>query len=165
MVLDGFIQSGAEKPLLLIGGNTNSYGIYLKNKYRNNLKIRFMGGIYDYAALSSLRWFSRLYYPGHSCGGTNPSLLEAMASNAYILAFDNPFNRYVLEDGGLYFKTSNELSSLIRRFDPKDRSTPVEKNRERIKKEYNWDKIAAEYLSAFQTVLTKSKQRESKGRM
>jgi glycosyltransferase involved in cell wall biosynthesis len=78
-----------------------------------------------------------------------------MASNSYIFAYDNPFNRYVLEGGGLYFKTSNELSSLIRRFDPKDRSGPVEKNRERIKVEYNWDKIANEYLAAFNAVLMK----------
>lgn len=157
MVLDGYILSGLEKPILVIGSNTNSYGRYLKNKFRNYPTIKFIGGIYEYNTLSSLRWFSRLYFHGHSCGGTNPSLLEAMASNAYILAYDIPFNRYVLENGGLFFKTSEELSSLIKLFDMKDRGKYIGINREKIRIEYNWEKIADEYLAAFNAVLMKSK--------
>lgn len=153
MVLDGHILSGSKTPLLVVGGNTNSYGKFLKKKYATCTYIRFMGGIYDYEELSSLRWYSRLYFHGHACGGTNPSLLEAMASNAYILAYDNPFNRYVLEDGGLYFRNAKELSALINRFAVNDRNKPVQKNRDRIKTEYNWEKIADEYLDAFQMVL------------
>jgi glycosyltransferase involved in cell wall biosynthesis len=157
MVLDGHILSGTDKPLLVVGGNTNSYGAFLKEKYGKNKTIRFMGGIYNYEALSTLRWFSRLYFHGHACGGTNPSLLEAMASNAFILAFDNPFNRYVLKDGGLYFKNAQELSALINGFKIDDRNKPVQKNRDRITREYNWEKIADEYLSAFNVVLKKSR--------
>jgi glycosyltransferase involved in cell wall biosynthesis len=156
MVLDGHILSESKIRLLVVGANTNSYGSFLKNKYKNCSTIRFMGGIYNYTELSSLRWYSRLYFHGHACGGTNPSLLEAMASNAYILAHDNPFNRYVLEDGGLYFKDAQELSALINRHAVTDRNKPIQKNRDRVKTEYNWEKIADEYLDAFQTVLRKT---------
>jgi glycosyltransferase involved in cell wall biosynthesis len=157
MVLDGHILSGTETPLLVVGGNTSSYGVFLKEKYKSHHAIKFLGGIYNYEALSSLRWFSRLYFHGHSCGGTNPSLLEAMASNAYIIAYDNPFNRYVLEGGGLYFKDSRELSALVVSFNCNDRNKLIQKNRDRIRTEYNWEKIAIEYLKAFDTVLLKKK--------
>lgn len=155
MVLDGHLNSKTKVPLLVVGVNTNSYGNYLQGKFKNQTTIRFVGGIYDYQALSSLRWFSRLYFHGHSCGGTNPSLLEAMASNAYILAYDNPFNRYVLEDGGLYFKDSDTLSSLICEFALAQRNEPIQKNRDRIRQEYNWEKIADEYQNAFAVVIRK----------
>jgi hypothetical protein len=59
-------------------------------------------GIYDYA-FERMRWHATMYFHGHSCGRTNPSLLEAMASNAYITAHDNPFNRNVLDEQGFYF--------------------------------------------------------------
>jgi glycosyltransferase involved in cell wall biosynthesis len=155
MVLDGLLLSGSNVPLLVVGNNTNSYGKYLRSKFEHHATIKFMGGIYDYQALNSLRWYSRLYFHGHSCGGTNPSLLEAMASSAYIISYDNTFNRYVLQDGGLYFRNAHELAGHINGFALDNRTEFVQKNRDRIQKEYDWGKIADEYLDAFTTVLMK----------
>lgn len=153
MILDGYLISGAREPFLVVGGLTNKYANYLLKKYEKAKKIKFTGGIYDYNKLSSLRWFSKLYFHGHSVGGTNPSLLEAMASNAYIVAHDNPFNRSVLGNEAFYFKTKHDIKNVINRYSEEYRDEFIQKNRMKIKEIYNWKKVSIEYLKVFEEVL------------
>lgn len=75
--------------------------------------MRFVGGIYDFNKLNSIRHFSKAYFHGHSVGGTNPSLLEAMASECFILAHDNIFNRAVLKDNSLYYPNSEKVTEML----------------------------------------------------
>jgi glycosyltransferase involved in cell wall biosynthesis len=72
-----------------------------------------MGAIYNMNHLDNLRHFSQLYFHGHSVGGTNPSLLEAMACQTQIIAHNNEFNRGILGDDAFYFNNSAELSTLL----------------------------------------------------
>lgn len=67
-----------------------------------------MGGIYNLEHLNNLRYYSKLYFHGHSVGGTNPSLLEAMASQALIAAHNNDFNKGVLKENAFYFQTQQK---------------------------------------------------------
>jgi len=153
MILDGYLMADVKEPFLVVGGLSNKYAKYLLKKYKEAGKIRFLGGIYDYKKLSSLRWFSKLYFHGHSVGGTNPSLLEAMASNAYIAAHDNPFNRNVLGEGGFYFKTAEDIARLLKNFTDEYREKFIEKNRQKIEEIYNWEKVSKQYLQVFEEVL------------
>ena len=82
-------------------------------KYGNKEGIRFVGGIYDFEKLNSVRYYSFAYFHGHSVGGTNPSLLEAMASSCYILANDNIFNRAVLKKNAEYYKDSEGVKEIL----------------------------------------------------
>ena len=59
--------------------------------------------------LNNLRYFSNLYFHGHSVGGTNPSLLEAMASQALVIAHNNDFNKGVLKENAYYFSNPIEV--------------------------------------------------------
>jgi glycosyltransferase involved in cell wall biosynthesis len=152
MVLDGYLKSGSIEPFLVVGNHSNDYGVYLKKKYKNMKSIKFLGGIYDYNVLSSLRWFSKLYFHGHSCGGTNPSLLEAMASSAYISAYSNGFNNTILGEHAFYFKDSEEVANLISYFTKKYRKAFVSENREKIRDIYNWEMVSEQYLNVFQDV-------------
>ena len=152
MILEGHLRSETDVPLILVGDSLNTYGLRVRRRFGGYANARFVGGIYDYRALSSLRWFSRLYFHGHACGGTNPSLLEAMASNAHIVAHDNPFNRSVLLDGGVFFRDARELSSRIVSYVEQDRQKHVAQNRERVATNYTWDGVAAEYLTAFDSL-------------
>ncbi|MEQ3690773.1 MAG: DUF1972 domain-containing protein, partial [Flavobacterium sp.] len=87
MVLEGVSLNTEDNTFILVVGNHNTtYGEYLKDKFKANKNIRFMGAIYNLEHLNNLRYFSKLYFHGHSVGGTNPSLLEAMASKALIVA-------------------------------------------------------------------------------
>jgi len=103
MVLEGVAMTEDQTPILVIGKHETKYGTYLKNKFKKQDKIRFLGGIYNLEHLDNLRYFSKLYFHGHSVGGTNPSLLEAMASKALIVAHNNDFNKGILKNNSFYF--------------------------------------------------------------
>jgi hypothetical protein len=62
--------------------------------------------VYEQPKLTALKKYCSLYFHGHSCGGTNPSLLEAMAGSALVCAHDNAFNRAVLGEDALYFSSA-----------------------------------------------------------
>ena len=113
-ILTGVTKKGYEQPFLVIGKHETRFGDYLKEKFKNYDNIRFLGGIYNFDHLNSLRFFSNLYFHGHSVGGTNPSLLEAMASNAFVIANDNIFNRSILGNDAVYFKTSKDVESTLK---------------------------------------------------
>lgn len=145
MIIKGHLESGSQLPLFVIGNITNSFGKYITGKYHDPL-IRFSDAIYDQRELDNLRYFSALYFHGHSVGGTNPSLLEAMACGCRIAAHNNRFNRAVLQQQADFFTSAGEISGLINRDTP-----PVviekrkQKNLQRICDFYNKERIADEY--------------------
>jgi glycosyltransferase involved in cell wall biosynthesis len=145
-ILDGFCMSNNDKPFLVVGGTANKFGRYLKNKFKYDKRIQFVGSVYDLQKLHSLRIFSFLYFHGHSTGGTNPSLLEAMASRALISAHDNIFNRYILNQDAFYFKSANDIKILIEETKTENqRELMIKNNLNKIRSSYDWSKIAAQY--------------------
>ncbi|RYZ95255.1 MAG: glycosyltransferase [Moraxellaceae bacterium] len=158
MVLEGVVESGIDKPILVIGNHNTKHGEYLKKKFASHPHIRFMGGIYNLAHLDSLRYFSSLYFHGHSVGGTNPSLLEAMASGALICAHENDFNKGVLADNGFYFPTASAVAKLIQDVKKSDNLQRVENNLQAIRTNFNWEKINSDYLRYFERCLEKGKK-------
>ena len=76
-------------------------------------KIVFTGGVYDQESLNMLRQNCFAYLHGHSVGGTNPSLVEAMSMKNLLVAHDNEFNREVCEDTAMYFQDSDDLKDKI----------------------------------------------------
>lgn len=150
IICDAYSLLETNKPLLVIGNFENEYGKELKRLYQSD-KIRFLGPIYDLEVLNQLRYFSHLYFHGHSVGGTNPSLLEAMASNAFICAHDNVFNRAVLGQDALYFSHRDDLLSLLRKDPPKQLFTDkLEANKRKIEEHYSWNTITDQMLKLFE---------------
>ena len=78
-------------------------------------EVRFLGAIYDPEQVRALRLHSRGYIHGHTVGGTNPSLVEAMGAGNPVIAHDNPYNRWVAQDCGRYFTTADELDAARHR--------------------------------------------------
>ena len=113
IILDGVTQSNSTNRFLVVGNHETSYGEYLKGKYADNSEIIFTGGIYNQNDLNQLRYYSHLYFHGHTVGGTNPSLLEAMGSQALIAANDNDFNKAILQDDGYYFTSVDDVKRLM----------------------------------------------------
>lgn len=155
MVIRGWMASRKHRPMVLIGNPGNSFGQYLVKTYHDE-RLHFIGSIYDADTVNALRHFSALYLHGHSVGGTNPSLLEAMASGCAIAAHDNRFNHAVLNDQADYFSTAQDVTAILDRDEyPDVQDGWKEKNLEKVKKIYNWDKIIDQYES----VLLKGSQR------
>lgn len=154
MVLEGVAFDENQTPILVIGKHETKYGTYLKNKFKNNKNIRFLGGIYNLEHLDNLRYFSKIYFHGHSVGGTNPSLLEAMASNALIAAHNNDFNRGILKDNGYYFSNPEEVKNILQTINKNDNLQLVMNNYNAIVNDFNWEKINGEYLQLFEHCLS-----------
>lgn len=158
MALDGFLASGIDKPFLVVGNHNTVYGRFLKSKYKSD-RIQFVGGIYTKKVLDSLRHFSAAYFHGHSVGGTNPSLLEAMACKAFIFAHDNVFNRRVLFDSAFYFKDAQQVERLLRGLGElrmKHSDSFVAENLSRISKQYHWETIVDQHEALFEQLLQRA---------
>ena len=149
MVLEGVVLSHDSRKIIVVGNHNTKYGSYLKNKFKENKNIVFLGGIFNLEHLNNLRYFSNLYFHGHSVGGTNPSLLEAMASKAFILAHNNSFNKAILKENAFYFANADEVKSLILNRRKQDFSKQIEANFQIIVNEFNWNKINGDYERLF----------------
>ncbi|MBG6186774.1 DUF1972 domain-containing protein [Flavobacterium sp. CAN_S2] len=149
-ILDGVASSNDETVIIVIGNHNTKFGNYLKEKFKTKKSIRFIGVVYNLNHLNNLRYYSNLYFHGHSVGGTNPSLLEAMASKALIIAHKNEFNSAILKDNAYYFSNSDEVHILILKIKKKDNLQLIQNNFDAIKADYNWEKINGAYLQLFQ---------------
>ncbi|MFB0925266.1 MAG: glycosyltransferase, partial [Vicingaceae bacterium] len=140
-ILNAYNES--EYRLVFIGNwDSSEYSILIKNKKWNS-NIHIMDADYNENRITSLRKACRYYIHGHSAGGTNPSLVEALSIGCNILCYDVNFNRYVLEDNAAYWSNKNELSSLI--------SCELDFNKEKMQNYYqnnfDWKIIANKYES------------------
>jgi glycosyltransferase involved in cell wall biosynthesis len=150
MIIEGFLEQDAIPLLVLMGNHTNTYGTKLHSKWGHNNRLRFQEAIYEIGLLNQLRYFSAVYFHGHSAGGTNPSLLEAMASGACICAHRNVFNEAVLKDTAFYFTNANEVAwATINAMGHTQRAEWIQANRQRIHEEYTWEQIVNRYEQLF----------------
>jgi glycosyltransferase involved in cell wall biosynthesis len=146
-ILQAFQQSRSSRQLVVVGDNSiNSAYIAQLNTVRDS-RIRMIGTVHDQAKLICLRFYSFAYLHGHSVGGTNPSLLEAMGCGNLVFAHDNVFNRETLGPNGLYFVGPRELTLAIDQAEQKDSQLTELKYgaKSRARANYSWSKIASEY--------------------
>lgn len=155
-IISEFMKSDTKKSLVII---TNAE----HNKFYNQLlatthfnrdsRIKFVGTVYDKDLIKKIRELSYAYIHGHSVGGTNPSLLEALASTDINMLYDCGFNHEVADNGALYFtKENGSLAKLVNATDKlsKNRIAELSKNaKQRINREYSWGKIIKEYEDVF----------------
>ena len=139
VTLDAFANSGKE--LVFVGNwKRNDYSRRLKEKYSTYSNIKLIDSIYDLEILYTLRNNALFYIHGHSAGGTNPSLVEAMFLGKPVLAYDVVYNRETTHHKAYYWKNCNELQQLVTQ---KDLSS---KDIKRVAQEfYTWKKITKEY--------------------
>jgi len=151
-IIDGFLQSESKDDLVIIGGTNTPLGRKLEKKISSE-NVKFLGAIYNKAILNSLRHYCKLYFHGHSVGGTNPSLLEAMACESLICANDNPFNKFIIGPDGLFFSKAEDISAIIHNLEYPDQykmsAEFKQNNLEKVRITYNWEKIIEEYEQYF----------------
>ena len=150
-----FMRSGTSKKLVLITTkNDKLYGeLEKKLGFSRDKRICFAGSVYDQELLKKIREKAFAYLHGHSVGGTNPSLLEALGSTKLNLLLDVSFNREVGDDAALYWTCEpGSLSGLI---DTVDRMNEEKINdygllaKRRIDEAYRWDSIVKQYEDLF----------------
>jgi len=153
MMFDAYLESGIKTPYFVVGNHLTSHGDFLKDKYRDK-GIVFLGGIFNKDNLDNIRYYSTYYLHGHSVGGTNPALLEAMAAQTFILAHDNQFNKSVVNNNALYFDSASKLAALLKDKEIiKNKNTFTKNNLIRIDEVYRWSIVVNQYESYFKRIL------------
>lgn len=145
VILNGVTQSNNNQDFVVIGSVENTFGQYLLKKFNKNNHIKFIGSLYHLPKLNSLRENSNLYFHGHSVGGTNPSLLEAMASHAFVCAHDNIFNKSILGKNAFYFLNEADVIRVIQTKNKKNYKAFIDQNYNKVIRDFNWETINQQY--------------------
>jgi rhamnosyltransferase len=151
-----FMKSDVDKDLVIITNvkkNKFYEALLVDTKFTKDKRIKFVGTVYDNELLKKIRQGAFAYIHGHSVGGTNPSLLEAMSSTDINLLLNVKFNTEVGNDGALYFdKKEDNLASLINeteKLEDKEIEALAETSTNIIADFYSWDKIVHDYEELF----------------
>lgn len=150
MMVQAYSESQLKMSYVIIGNfNSSKYGVRFREKYRNVEGIKLLDPIYDQEILDQFRSNCFFYLHGHSAGGTNPSLVEAMFLELPIIAYGVNYNRATTQNTALYFETKEELTSILKNLDSIDREKYKLRLSEIANVEYKWKNICASYVSLF----------------
>ena len=150
-----FMKSNSKRDFAIITNVNDKFLKQLEDKlhFRNDKRIKFVGTVYDQELLKKIRENAYAYFHGHTVGGTNPSLIEALGSTNLNLLVDVGFNQEVARDAALYWSRENgELAKLIDQADEmsEDEIKKLgEKAKKRVFEAYTWEKICGEYEEVF----------------
>jgi hypothetical protein len=143
-ILEGFSRSTVERQMIVVGNVNTKYGQYIQAKYSDD-RINYIGYVSGIEKLDSLRYYSNIYFHGHTVGGTNPSLLEAMASNALICAHNNVFNKAILGEDALYFDKADDIVKVLEESQKELVQSELVNNTKKIDSLYSWPCIIEQY--------------------
>ena len=157
-----FMKSKTKKDLVIIC-NLEKNKFYQQLKENTNFdrdkRIKFIGSVYEQESLLYFRQHAYAYIHGHSAGGTNPSLLEALANTNVNILYDVSYNKEVGENSCFYFtKEENNLKKVINKTEKlteKEQKDYGALAKERIHKEYTWDLVVNKYSKLFEALLEK----------
>lgn len=137
-------------PVVMVG--SSGYGGEIDESVRSLAEehdnIYWLGHISDDRRLYSLWQHAAVYFHGHSVGGTNPTLVQAMAAGAPIVARDTPYNREVLPPNAVFFEPSQDsITGEVLKIatDAKAQSSLSQANLRRAQSSYTWATVCAEY--------------------
>ena len=150
MILEAFSKEDS-LPLVIIGNWDNStFGSQMRLKYQDFKNLFMLEPIYNQDILNQIRSNCYLYIHGHSAGGTNPSLVEAMSLGVPTLCYDINYNFETTEGATLYFKSSDDLINLIKSTGQEELKQIGVKMKDIAKKSYTWSIISKQYEELFQ---------------
>ncbi len=141
-LIQGALDSSLLKYTIVGNWNASEYGKSLRMRYQDNFRLHLMDPIYDQNVLCKLRERCEIYLHGHSVGGTNPSLVEMLFYDCYILCFDVAYNRATAGNCAAYFNDFKSLSNHISQLNG------FKLPRNEIRNKYMRKLIAKEYLRA-----------------
>ncbi|BBE50262.1 glycosyl transferase group 1 [Ferriphaselus amnicola] len=134
-------------PLVMVGNwNNSEYGREVRRRFASRPNLFLLDPIYDIGKLKTLRSSAAMYVHGHSAGGTNPSLVEAMHFGKSILAFDCDFNRSTTEGKALFFSDGNGLQRLVETLSDRVAHQVGEEMLEIARRRYTWTVVAKQYF-------------------
>lgn len=160
IIIREFSKSNSKKKLVVVGDVPYQDEYAEKIKCINDTRIIFTGYITDQNELAELYHNCYAYFHGHEFGGTNPTMLKAMAYGCAVIALDTPFTREMCDNEKhvIYFsKEKGKLKSIIESVEHDDSLIRRlrETSRERIVQNYTWEKITDQYIELFEKLIKK----------
>jgi len=160
IIVKGFLASNSTKKMVVVGD------VFYKDNYADTLKalkderLVFTGYVNDPHVLAALYHHCYVYVHGHEFGGTNPTMIKAMACGCAILALNTVFNKEMLNNDlyGIYFEKNQEaVRQQINYADqyPKEIKKLRQNSHLGITDKYNWDYITDQYLEVFRRLAEK----------
>ena len=162
LIIKGFLKSNSKRKLVIVGD------VHYKDAFASDLKnlankrLIFTGYVKDQNMLAELYHNCYVYIHGHEFGGTNPTMIQAMACSCAILALDTAFNQEMLQNGkfGIFFK--KELLSITKMIEYCEKENNMmdklrQKSVKGITKKYNWDFVSSQYIEVFKSLLIQRK--------
>jgi glycosyltransferase involved in cell wall biosynthesis len=148
LLVEGFTARPRAAKLAILGRfepDASPYHAELRRKA--NADVLFLGAIYDPAVVAALRFHARGYLHGHTVGGTNPSLVEALGAGSPVIAHRNRFNAYVCGSDQRFFETAAECDAAMTELLASDAAADAARAaaRRRHAEEYRWETVLAEY--------------------
>jgi glycosyltransferase involved in cell wall biosynthesis len=160
LLVEEFVRSKSSKKLVIVGDVPYKDAYAEKIKSVTDPRVIFTGYIVDQNVLAELYHNCFMYFHGHQYGGTNPTMLKALAYGCAILALDTVFNNEMLEGEkhGIFFsKEKGNLGATIERVEQNDAQLTRYREiaRERITSNYTWEKICSQYIELFNALKRK----------
>lgn len=150
-----FMASNSKRNFAIITTSNNKFLAELEDRlhFKKDKRIKFVGTVYDSELLKKIRENAYAYLHGHTVGGTNPSLIEALGSTDLNLLIDVGFNQEVAEDTALYWSSDiDDLRKLIDKVDAMSIEAIYElgkKAKKRVADAYTWEHIGYKYEQLF----------------
>lgn len=166
VMIKEFMKSKTKKDLVIICNlEKNKFYQQLQEStnFESDKRIKFIGSVYDEESLLYFRVHAYAYIHGHSAGGTNPSLLEAMANTDINILYDVAYNREVGEDSCFYFtKDENSLKKVIQKVEKlslKEQKEYGHNAKNRIHEAYTWQYVDKQYQQLFLKLINENERK------
>lgn len=168
LILNEFVKSETKKDFIIVSNIDKEHKYYdelaSKIPFEKDKRIKFVGTMYDPEILNYLRQSAFAYINGHTLGGTNPGLLEAMATTGVVLAYDVVFSREVCGEYAFYYdKNQGHLmrDAMIQceAISESEREQLIANSKQRMRDKYDWKDIARGYEDLFVTAVERRKKR------
>ena len=149
LILEDFSESKMNL-VIICNWNFSKYGKDLRIKFSSYSNLKLLDPIYEQDKLNEIRSNCKLYIHGHSVGGTNPSLVEAMNLGLCCVVYNVDYNIETTENSAIYFNTAEELKVIVNKLENKTELTSYKnKMLEIAKRRYIWKLIIEKYSNLF----------------
>lgn len=153
IVLEAFSRNPRYTLVMVGNWNNSEYGKQIRTRYAMFSNLILLDPIYDQRKLDLLRGNAYLYIHGHSAGGTNPSLVEAMYLGLPIITYDVSYNRTTTENKAFYFKTPEDILKIIENTRLAEFKQEGLRMKEVANRRYTWKVVAEKYKHLMEKVL------------
>ncbi|MFB9139779.1 DUF1972 domain-containing protein [Maritalea porphyrae] len=157
-IVTAFSNAKTNQKLVIVGPLDDNIRYHKKVRAAANQDVIFPGAIYDKTIVGALRYYARAHIHGHRVGGTNPSLVEAMAAGSAVIAHDNLYNRWTAGDSQFFFSGDVQCQQLIEMLSaPSDKlETARYAAAERHRRQFTWGNVLSQYEALLEDQVRKT---------